>query len=212
MLAMESSRIARLLQPFAGAELAPDLLGKLDVYLELLMLWNARVNLTAIRDPEQIVTRHFGESLFAARQLFDPAAPPLALADVGSGAGFPGVPMKLWSPHLRLTLIESQNKKATFLREVIRALELPEAEVFCGRAEQWGKTADVVTMRAVEQFERVLPVAAEVTAPGGKLCLLIGGKQRNAARQLVGEGWMWSDPVAIPQSDDRMIAIAARTS
>lgn len=139
MLAMESSRIARLLQPFAGAELAPDLLGKLDVYLELLMLWNARVNLTAIRDPEQIVTRHFGESLFAARQLFDPAAPPLALADVGSGAGFPGVPMKLWSPHLRLTLIESQNKKATFLREVIRALELPEAEVFCGRAEQWGK-------------------------------------------------------------------------
>jgi len=209
---MESSRIARLLQPFAGVELSPDLLQQFDVYLELLIRWNARVNLTAVRDPEEIVTRHFGESLFAARQLFDLTGPAITIADVGSGAGFPGVPMKLWAPHLRLTLIESQNKKATFLRELLRALELPEAEVFRGRAELWGKMAKVVTLRAVEQFARALPVAAGVTAPGGKLCLLIGAKQLDAARQLVDERWMWRDPVAIPQSDDRIVAIAARAS
>jgi 16S rRNA (guanine527-N7)-methyltransferase len=208
---MESSRIAQLLESFA-AELSPDLLSQFDRYLELLMRWNARVNLTAIRDPEQIVARHFGESLFAARQLFDPADPATRIADVGSGAGFPGVPMKLWSPHLRLTLIESQNKKATFLRELIRTLELGEAQVFCGRAEQWENTADVVTMRAVEQFERVLPVAAGLVAPGGKLCLLIGTKQSEVARQLVDASWLWRDPVAIPQSEDRVVAIAARAS
>src|SRR5579863_2029272 len=112
MLAMESSRIARLLEPFAGSELAPALLQKFDAYLELLMRWNARVNLTAIRDPEQIVKRHFGESLFAARQMFDPAVQTITVADVGSGAGFPGIPLKLWSPQIRLTLLESQNKKA----------------------------------------------------------------------------------------------------
>ncbi len=209
---MESSRIARLLEPFAGTELASDLLQKFDAYLELLMRWNARVNLTAIRDPEQIVSRHFGESLFAARRLFDPATPAITIADVGSGAGFPGVPMKLWSPHIRLTLLESQNKKATFLRELVRTLALSEAEVFCGRAEQWGKTADVVTLRAVEKFESVLPIAAGLVAPGGKLCLLIGAKQYDAAQRLVGESWTWRDPAAIPQSDDRIVAIAARAS
>ncbi len=209
---MESSRIARLLEPFAGSELAPALLQKLDAYLELLMRWNARVNLTAIRDPEQIVKRHFGESLFAARQMFDPAVQAITVADVGSGAGFPGIPLKLWSPQIRLTLLESQNKKATFLRELIRMLELREAEVFCGRAEQWGRTADVVTMRAVEQFDRALPVAADLVAPGGNLCLLIGARQFDSARNLIGKGWLWRDPAAIPQSADRVVAIAGRAT
>jgi 16S rRNA (guanine527-N7)-methyltransferase len=210
---MESSRIAHLLQPFVGAALDPDLLQQLDVYFELLVRWNARVNLTAIRDPEQIVTRHFGESLFAAQALMESVGQDsFTIADVGSGAGFPGVPMKLRSPQLRLTLIESQNKKATFLRELIRMLALREAEVFYGRAEQWGKVADVVTMRAVEQFERMLQVAAGLVSPDGKLCLLIGAGQFDPARQLVGEGWLWRDPVAIPQSDDRVVAIAERAS
>ncbi len=120
--------------------------------------------------------------------------------------------MKLWAPHIRLTLIESQNKKATFLRELVRALELQPTEVFCGRAQQWGKTADVVTMRAVEQFERALPVAAGLVAPGGKLCLLIGAQQFDSARRLMGEPWLWRDLVAIPQSDDRVVAIAGRAS
>ena len=94
---MEAARIAELLLSFTGeAALSPVLLGQLQRYLDLLLRWNARVNLTAIRDPEQIVTRHFGESLFAARMLLaQRSARPASLADVGSGAGFPGIPMKL---------------------------------------------------------------------------------------------------------------------
>jgi len=166
------------------------------------------MNLTAVRGAEQIVARHFGESLFAATLLLNQS--PITLADVGSGAGFPGVPMKLWAPQNSVTLIESQQKKATFLREVLRTLKLDTAEVFCGRAEEWPKTADVVSLRAVEKFERVLPVAARLVAPGGRLCLLIGEKQLTKARELVTEPFTWHDAVAIPQSAGRVVAVAAR--
>jgi 16S rRNA (guanine527-N7)-methyltransferase len=209
---MHSIRIAELLRPFTREdEPSPALVEDLSSYLDLLLKWNARVNLTAIRAPEQIVTRHFGESLFAAQLLFrNDGECSLTVADVGSGAGFPGIPLKLWAPQVQLTLIESQNKKATFLREVIRTLTLEQAEVFIGRAEEWGQLADVVTMRAVEKFERSLPVAAGLVAPGGRLGLLIGAGQFDAARQVVGDGWRWHDPVAIPQSEDRVVAVANR--
>ena len=124
--AMDTARMAELLAPFVGEEmLTPGLLEQLQIYLDLLLRWNARVNLTAVRDPETIVTRHFGESLFAARILLRGGSEGVTLADVGSGAGFPGIPMKLFAPALQLTLIESHNKKAAFLREV--------------RADPWGR-------------------------------------------------------------------------
>jgi 16S rRNA (guanine527-N7)-methyltransferase len=204
---MENTRIADLLQPFiSGAELSPELLERLRNYLDLLLRWNARMNLTAVREAEQIVTRHFGESLFAARVLLNDRLTG-TLADVGSGAGFPGIPLKLWSSATHLTLIESQNKKATFLREALRTLKL-EAEVFHGRAEQWGGTADLVTLRAVEKFESIVPVAAQLVAPAGRLGLLIGAKQVAAACEMLGERWSWRDPIAIPRSSDRVVAVA----
>src|SRR5271165_1756055 len=138
---LDAARIAELLQPFLGdTPVPPGLYTQLKVYLDLLLRWNARMNLTAVREPEQIVTRHFGESLFAAKLLQEAgalnsidAAPP-TLSDIGSGAGFPGIPIKLFAPALQLTLIESQNKKATFLREVVRTLGLSHIVVHCGRA------------------------------------------------------------------------------
>src|SRR5271165_7617785 len=178
---MDADRIAALLEPYlGGAPVSPKLAMQLQAYLDLLLRWNVHINLTGVRDAGQIVTRHFGESLFAAHVLREAGAfastAGLAptLADVGSGAGFPGIPIKLFAPELDVTLIESHNKKAAFLREVIRALELDHAEVFCGRAEQWGKTADLVTLRAVEQFKRALPIAADLVTPSGRLCLLVG--------------------------------------
>ena len=210
---MDPVRIAELLRPFSGdAELPAEMLEQFRLYLDLLLRWNARVNLTAVRGPEQIVTRHFGESLFAARMLDPQAAKPIALADVGSGAGFPGIPIKLWTPRIELTLIESQNKKATFLREALRTLKLGRAQVFCGRAEQWGQTVDLVTLRAVEQFERALPVAAALVRQGGKLCLLIGASQMKSARELSGGQWMWHDPLPVPLSTGRVVAIGERRS
>ena len=210
---MERSRLAELLRPFlAGAEASPGLLDQLQVYLDLLLRWNTRVNLTAVRDPEQIVTRHFGESLFAGKVLAQRSAVEHAntLADVGSGAGFPGLPIKLLMPELMLTLIESQNKKATFLREVVRELALEGVTEFRGRAEEWNGTADIVTLRAVEQFERALPVAAGLVSGCGSLCLLIGEAQLSQARQLLPSAWTWADPVAVPNSASRIVAIAKR--
>src|SRR5579864_3673305 len=139
---MESIRIRELLQAFVSAPLSSAQLEQISIYIDILTRWNARINLTAIRDPEEIVTRHFGESFFAASHIFEGAryVPSASkhvdvaddqrpttnarLADLGSGAGFPGIPIKLWTPDINLTLIEANHKKATFLREVVRTLKL----------------------------------------------------------------------------------------
>lgn len=203
---MTPDAIAELLTPFLGGDsLAGTQLGQLASYLDLLLRWNARTNLTAVREPANIVSRHFGESLFAARSLARPADA-FTAADLGSGAGFPGLPLKIWAPSLRLTLIESQNKKATFLREVIRALQLEGAEVFCGRGEDLDRRFDLVTLRAVEHFESALDVAARLLAPTGRLALLIGSAQvelaRTHARHL-----QWSEPLPVPLSAARVLLI-----
>jgi 16S rRNA (guanine527-N7)-methyltransferase len=210
---METARIAELLAPFSGGEtLPPRLLGTLQRYLDLLLRWNSRVNLTAVRDPEKIVTRHFGESLFAARILLcgREGAAASTLADVGSGAGFPGIPMKLFAPQLGLTLIEAHSKKAVFLREVVRSLGLDYVEVFGGRAEHWAQTADLVTLRAVEKFERALPVAAKLVAEDGRLGLLIGARQVSTAQEVLGKPWRWRAPTAVPLSQSRVVLGAER--
>ena len=152
---MDLTRIAGLLTPFHPGTISPLQLQQISTYLELLLRWNARVNLTSVREPEYIVTRHFGESLFAASQLFPAGQLPASncrLLDVGSGAGFPGLPIKIWAPPLALTLIESRQRKATFLREVVRALGLTDVTVFSGRAQDFPGRAEVVTVRAVERF------------------------------------------------------------
>lgn len=214
---LDPARIAELLQPFLGdASISTQLTGQLQTYLDLLLHWNSRMNLTAVRDPEQIVTRHFGESLFAAHVLRDAGAfTPAAgrhptLADVGSGAGFPGIPIKLFAPEVPVTLIESQNKKATFLREVIRVLPLPDTKVFCGRAETYVQKANIVTLRAVEKFDAVLSTAATLVAEGGILALLIGVTQADSARKGLDLTWQLHEVVRIPLSAGRCILVAQR--
>ena len=212
LAAMEAARIAALLEPFlGGVPVSAQLTAQLQAYLDLLLRWNSRINLTAVRDPDRIVTRHFGESLFAARVLREAgtfAAPPIfpmTLADVGSGAGFPGIPIKLFMPEIHLTLIESQNKKATFLREAIRTLGVEGAEVVCDRAENWDHKVGIVTVRAVEKFDNSLPVAAAVVADGGTLCLLIGVDQAKRAQQALEPEWQFGPSVRIPQSGERVV-------
>jgi 16S rRNA (guanine527-N7)-methyltransferase len=214
---METSRIAELLQPFlltpAGASpaLSPAQLSTISTYIDLLLHWNARINLTSIRHPEAIVTRHFGESLFAARHLFPEPGPPASLIDVGSGAGFPGVPIKLWEPQLHLTLIESSHKKVAFLRQLTRTLTLTDINVVSGRAEAFASPpANVVTLRAVERFSSALPTAASLVAPGGRLALLIGKAQIAQAADLV-PSVSWGAPVPLPLSSARVLVIGRVT-
>ncbi len=210
---METARIAALLEPFlGGTPVSTNLTAQLQAYLDLLLRWNARINLTSVRKPEEIVTRHFGESLFAARVLRESGAlgarpnAPGFFADVGSGAGFPGIPIKLFAPEVHLILIESQNRKATFLRELIRTLGIENADVFCGRAEKWSQLADVVTMRAAERFESALGTAAKLVAPHGHLCLLIGASQRDRAHSLA-PSFDWKVERETPIADSRIVLV-----
>ncbi len=227
---MDTSRITDLLVPFLEEPLTSTQLDQISTYIDLLNRWNSRVNLTAIRTPEEIVTRHFGESLFAARHLFPLCAQipvektkelnvaeslpsPGLLVDIGSGAGFPGLPIKLWSPQTRVTLIESNHKKVAFLREVIRALTLTDIDVFPGRAEEFPQaSAATITLRAVERFDQILPTALGLLAPGllapsSRLALLISKPQLPPA-QAVTPRLHWLPPIPIPQSERKVVAIA----
>ncbi len=121
--------------------------------------------------------------------------------------------MKLFAPALELTLIESHNKKAAFPKGGgTGTLGVEGLHVFAGRAEQWHKTADLVTLRAVEQFESALPVAAKLVAEGGRLGLLIGDGQVPTAQAVLGKNWEWEEPVRIPQSGMRVVVAGRRAS
>jgi 16S rRNA (guanine527-N7)-methyltransferase len=246
---MHPARIAELLHPylsptsnpchsepasFAGEEsalLCPAQLRDISTYIDILLRWNARINLTAIRNEEEIVTRHFGESLFAARQLFpkvypvssvppvvkdfafDVAGfqspkPALGLADLGSGAGFPGIPIKLWAPHVAVTLIESNHKKATFLREVVRSLALKNVDIENARAETLPSSSfTIVTLRAVERLNDVLPTAAGLLTPHGRLALLISSSQVESVHAALPH-FNWNKPIPIPQSTSRQLLMS----
>jgi 16S rRNA (guanine527-N7)-methyltransferase len=218
---MELDRIAELLEPFLlsscgenSSLLTESQLSSISTYLDLLLRWNARINLTAINDPEKIVTRHFGESLFAARHIFpvdwdiddSSSKDGPHVIDVGSGAGFPGIPVKIWAAKSKLTLIESTNKKATFLREVIRSLRLDNSTVFAARAEMCEQQGDVVTLRAVEKFETALPAALRLVKPQGRVALLIGESQVDLATKLAAR-IRWTPPLPIPLSSKRVLLI-----
>jgi 16S rRNA (guanine527-N7)-methyltransferase len=200
---MEAAALRDLLAPFVPtAELDDSLLASVSTHLDLLTRWNQHMNLTALRSPEEMVVRHFGESLFAARALF-PRDSRQDVFDLGSGAGFPGLPIKYWSPDVQLTLIEGHGKKATFLREVGRALHLSGFSVLNVRAETLSQRASLVTMRAVEKFDQALLAASNLIAPGGQLAILIGEAQRERALSLLPPGE--SSTLSLPSSEQRIL-------
>ena len=183
--------------------LAPEVSGQLQGYLELLQKWNARLNLTAIRDPEEILHRHFVECIFAARHL---PAEIRTLLDFGSGGGFPGIPIALCRPEIQVTLGESQAKKSAFLRETIRSLGIPKAEVYNGRVEALDRVFDAVTLRAVDKMQEACRIAPRNVAPGGYLILFL---TEEAAQTVLSEFDQieWADPILLPASSQRLLLI-----
>lgn len=196
-----------LLAPFIQEPLSPEQFQQLQAHLELLLKWNAKISLTAIRDPREIVRRHFGESLFAGAQL-DPK-PHTRLADLGSGAGFPGLPIAVLRPEIKVTLIESKQKKVAFLREVIRNAQIGNASIYAGRAEDVSNRSQIVTLRAVEKFESVLPIAASLLEAHGELALLIGAAQAQIATTKLLH-FEWKEPVSIPESRERVLFMGSK--
>jgi 16S rRNA (guanine527-N7)-methyltransferase len=206
---LSESRVRELLDPFE-VELTSAQIGCLLTYLDLLVRWNQKINLTAIRTPEECVTRHFGESLYLARWVRLEGT----LLDIGSGAGFPGLALKIALPGLAATLLEPVAKKRAFLKEVARACEMKSVEVRAERLEQLGRqrpvpSFDAVTARAVGPLDRLVPEAAACLKVGGHLCLWLSHSQ---AASLAGTRSLleWQSHIPLPLSREREIWVGAR--
>ena len=214
-LILTPDSIAELLHPYIGFPIGrvegapieevnwPEIYAQLVVYLELILKWNARINLTAIHTPEEIVRRHFGESLFVAAHLGACGT----LLDFGSGAGFPGVPIQLLRPDVQVTLAESRGKKAAFLREVVRSLGLP-TEVWTGRVEAMptSRRFDVVTLRAVDDMDAAM---REARLRASERVLIVGTASHSIYLGLA-ENFRMAEPMPLPESNDGVLLIAHR--
>ncbi|NDK39386.1 16S rRNA (guanine(527)-N(7))-methyltransferase RsmG [Pseudoxanthomonas gei] len=166
--------------------LAPPLLA----YLALLDRWNRTYNLTAIRDPREMVTRHLLDSLAMHPFVVDGS-----LADLGTGPGLPGIPLALARPGLQVTLVESNGKKARFLREAVRTLGLANARVAESRAEALevdadnrGGAYDAITARALDTLAGIIKVGGHLLGPGGKLLAMKGVRPEEEIAALPA-GW-----------------------
>ena len=143
------------------------------VYLSLLLTWNRTTNLTSITDPFEVVSKHFVDSLTALKAFNFPLAG--VVIDVGSGAGFPGIPLKLVKNDLRLLLVEPSLKKCAFLRSVLGTLKLDSVSVYSGGLQQYAADeshllADVIAVRAL-RLEEIVEAAALILKPNGHLLL-----------------------------------------
>ena len=181
------------------------------LYRQELLDWNTRFNLTAITDPEEVLTRHFLDSL-SLLLVYD--KPQTHLLDIGAGAGFPGLPLKIVRPDWRVTLLEATGKKVTFLQHIIETLGLQNVVAVHGRAEELGHKAayrasfDVVTARAVASLPVLLEYAAPFCRVGAKIILFKKGdlteelaQAKGAARQ-VGAVLKGDVAVTLPGLDD----------
>ncbi|MGC9292174.1 MAG: 16S rRNA (guanine(527)-N(7))-methyltransferase RsmG [Acidobacteriaceae bacterium] len=181
---------------------------QLAAYLELLLRWNQRMDLTAVRQPQELAQVHLAESLRCA-QLLPPGT--ATLLDFGSGAGLPGVPIQLARPEIAVTLAESQTKKAMFLQEVVRVLGLRQTTVHAGRVEAMParQCFDAVVLRAVDQMEKALPLAAVRIAEGGWCAVFTTEAQAGAIRARLPEiVWLAGDRV--PGSAQRILLSGQR--
>jgi len=179
------------------AELADVEARALESHYNLLVTWNRALNLTAIRDLAEAVERHYCESIFLAVHL---PAGPLRIADVGSGAGFPGLPVAVFRPDCFVTLIESHQRKAVFLKEAARCLS--HVRVLARRAEDVKEEFDLVISRAVS-YRDLLP-ALKVLAPAADL--LTGAEVPPAVL-----GFAWQPPVPMPWGKRRYLRKGERT-
>ena len=183
---------------------------QIQQYIKILLAWNEKINLTAIRDPLEILYRHFCESMYAVD------AVPLdkgRLADVGSGAGFPGLPLKILRPDLQVFLVESNIKKVTFLAEVIRELGLKGAQVLARRYEELGEEVaplDYVCSRALGEFSVFLEWARSQQIAAKQVILWIGGRDLEEIQKI--QTWDWNEPIEVPHSLRRLLLVGTRKS
>jgi 16S rRNA (guanine527-N7)-methyltransferase len=181
---------------------------QIQQYMKILLAWNEKINLTAIRDPLEILYRHFCESMYAAEALHLENG---RLADVGSGGGFPGLALKIMRPGLRVFLVESNIKKVTFLAEVIRELGLRDAQVLARRYEELGEEVaplDYVCSRALGEFPAFLEWARSEQIAAKQVILWIGARDLPEIQKV--ETWSWREPIQVPHSLRRLLLVGTK--
>ena len=200
---LTDERIGELLSPY-GIDSGPSLCAMVRQYTETLLRWNRTVSLTTVTHPEEIVRFHFGESFFGVRAA---AINKGRLADIGTGAGFPGIPIRMASSDIDLTLVEPNTKKSVFVSEVVRQLGLSNVTVTHKRVEEAfdedTKAFDFVTARALGSYKNLLRRSKPRLQPGGRLILWLGAEQTSLISSI--SDWRWHDPVQIPGSRARFL-------
>lgn len=156
-----------------------------NLYLKELLEWNKKFNLTAITDPEEIRRKHFNESLALLRTSYwSQSHRPIGLKviDVGAGAGFPGLPLKIACPEIKLTLLDATKKKTQFLKHIVKVLELKDVEIIWGRAEEVAQDLreqfDVAVSRAVAELRVLVEYCLPFVKVGGLFVAYKGEKAR----------------------------------
>ena len=199
--------IEATLRPYSVAT-TPALRDAIRAYVELLLRWNQKIALTTITDPTEIVRLHFGESMFAVNDV------PIRhgrLADVGTGAGFPAIPIRMVVPELDCVLIESNQKKATFLAEVVRTLKLDRIQIFRGRMETYPISAqkfDFAISRALGMHQAFLDWSAKQLNSSGSVIYWIGDE--DGAKIAKNTEWNWRALSRIPDSKNRSLLIGSK--
>ena len=195
-----------LLQQAGMASLGPEQIKQFDIYLSLFVRWNAKINLSSVRDPGEILARHFVESVTCACALPDDIS---TLLDFGSGGGLPGIPIALCRPEIAVTLADSQGKKAAFLQEAVRVLGIP-TKVFAGRGETLSEQFDCVVLRAVDKMADAVHSAAQLVRVGGCLALMTASVDAPRFQSAVGEGYKWGEELPLPGSTGRICLCGVR--
>jgi 16S rRNA (guanine527-N7)-methyltransferase len=199
-----NAEIARELLPY-DVELTDTICDQIRSYTELLLRWNRHISLTTVVKPLEILRFHFGESLFAVRSV------PIRhgrLADVGSGAGFPAIPLRMASDDIAMVLIESNRKKCAFLAEVVRELMLANVEIYPGRMESLhshNSGFDYVTARAVAIDDAALKWSSSHLRSGGSAIFWVG--HDDSIQIARSNRFHWRDSIKIPNSDRRLILV-----
>jgi 16S rRNA (guanine527-N7)-methyltransferase len=196
--------IQNVIAPY-GITSSPELCDQIRTYVSLLLKWNQKISLSTVTNPTEILRFHFGESFFAASKV------PIEkgrLADVGSGAGFPGLPIRMLSAPIGVTLIESHSKKSAFLYEIVRSLKLDHVSVFNGRMDALPSESlrfDFVVARALGQHDEFLSWSSSRLNSGGKVILWLGEKDASVISG--NPAWNWQEPLKIPLSERRFLLI-----
>jgi 16S rRNA (guanine527-N7)-methyltransferase len=201
--------VASALAPY-GVSLSDAQLAAIARYVQILLAWNKSINLTAIEDQTEVFARHFGESFFANSVISMQFG---RLADVGTGAGFPGIALKIAFPDLHVTLIEPNHKKCAFLTEVKLSLGLTGVEIVKERYEDVigaAKSFDFVCSRALGNYRQFLRWARSATNTDGSVILWLGTEDSIVITRT--NGWIWGVPVPIPESRRRVILVGRPNS